>query len=223
MPAIPANELSAALAPHGLMMRGSFEFGPEEALSGTIVLVGSAGDGWWQPFQNWFSRQYGSIENPLDSWTREIVGALSDACGARLVMPNDRPYAPFQQWAMRAEGLRASPIGILIHPEYGLWHSYRAALLFEAPLSEKVNQPVEKPIHPCDACIGKPCLNACPVGAHSPSGFDHTACLAHVRGGQGSDCRAQGCFSRNACPVGTNWRFRPETQAFLQRAFAGPF
>ena len=38
------------------------------------------------------------------------------------------PYWPFQRWAQRAEAVFPSPLGILIHPEYGLWHAYRAAL-----------------------------------------------------------------------------------------------
>ncbi|MBO6902739.1 MAG: 4Fe-4S dicluster domain-containing protein [Rhizobiaceae bacterium] len=221
MRSAPNEELPAELASHGLFVRGSFELGVSDELSGTIVLVGSAGDSWWQPFQNWLSTRTGPVANPLDSWTREIVGALADSHGAHLVMPNDRPYAPFQQWAMRAEGLRASPLGILMHPEYGLWHSYRAALLFDARLPEKVNQQAEKPIHACDLCAGKPCLNACPAGAHSRCGFDHAACLSHVHGDKGEACLVDGCFSRNACPVGADWRYQREAQAFLQRAFAG--
>ncbi|GAB5505231.1 MAG: 4Fe-4S dicluster domain-containing protein [Rhizobiaceae bacterium] len=221
MAEIPLDKLAAALAPHGLILRGGFEFGENDDLSGTLILVGSAGDGWWQPFQDWLCEGGGSTDNPLDSWTREIVGALAADHDARLIMPNDRPYAPFQQWAMRAEGLHASPLGILTHPEYGLWHSYRAALLFDAPMSDAMIQAAQNVVHACDACVGKPCLNACSVGAHSRGGFDHAGCLAHVCGEAGEACRAEGCFSRNACPVGMDWRYRSGVQAFLQTAFAG--
>ena len=66
---------------------------------------------------------------------------------------------------MRAEGLKASPLGILMHPEYGLWHAYRGALLFdEALAAEDLNQEPENPIHLCALCDRKPCLDACPVG-----------------------------------------------------------
>jgi epoxyqueuosine reductase QueG len=124
---------------------------------------------------------------------------------------------PFQQWAMRAEGLKPSPLGILIHPRYGLWHAYRGALLFDAEL------PVieaENPIHLCDACVGKPCLKACPAEAYSEAGFAYEACLSHVRGRNGEPCRIGGCLDRNACPYGTDYRYPPEVQAFHMKAFA---
>jgi epoxyqueuosine reductase QueG len=119
---------------------------------------------------------------------------------------------------MRAEGLRPSPLGILMHPEYGLWHAYRGALLFDVeiavPSPHKVN-------HLCDACAGKPCLKACPVGAHSGTAFDHEACLSHVRAPEGEACRTSGCHDRNACPHGTAYRYPPGMQAFHMAAFAG--
>ena len=116
---------------------------------------------------------------------------------------------------MRAEGLRASPLGLLIHSRYGLWHAYRAALLFDAPLELEAIAP---PAHPCDSCIERPCLRACPVDAHGADGFDVEACARFQRG-PGLRCRIQGCLDRNACPVGTNYRYAPEFQAFLADAF----
>ena len=99
--------------------------------------------------------------------------------GARAVSPSDRPYLPFQQWAMRAEGLRPSPLGILMHPQYGLWHAYRGALLFDVEISIEAPRAV---IHLCDLCDGKPCLKACPVDAYSPDRVRTMDCLGHVRG-----------------------------------------
>jgi epoxyqueuosine reductase QueG len=118
---------------------------------------------------------------------------------------------------MRAEGLRPSPLGVLMHPQYGLWHAYRGALLFDAELSfPKTGTPV----HLCDSCDGKPCLKACPVGAYSEAGFAYEDCLAHVRGPKGSACRSGGCLDRNACPYGTAYRYPAEAQAFHMTAFA---
>ena len=73
---------------------------------------------------------------------------------------------------MRAEGLKPSPLGILMHPEYGLWHAYRGALLFDVEISIQVPH---EPIHLCDLCIGKPCLKSCPVDAYSDAGFAYQA------------------------------------------------
>ena len=35
------------------------------------------------------------------------------------------PFLPFLRWAERAEVVFPSPSGPLIHPVYGLWHTYR--------------------------------------------------------------------------------------------------
>lgn len=226
---VASGKIASALLPHGLILRGGFDFdegedrpaGPSGARARSVVLVGSAGAGWWPEVRRWLDSQPGAHREPLDTWSREIVGRIAAQAGARLVMPNDRPYAPFQQWAMRAEGLKPSPIGLLMHPDYGLWHAYRAGLLFDEPLSAEMPGAADGPVHFRDACAAKPCLKACPVQAHSQQGFVHRDCLDHVRGPNGAPCRDSGCLDRNACPVGTDWRYPAEVQAFLQRAFAG--
>ena len=117
---------------------------------------------------------------------------------------------------MRAEGLKPSPLGILMHPEYGLWHAYRGALLFDRELSFPQRGDV---VHLCDACVEKPCLKACPVDAYTGNGFVYQACLGHVRGPDGEACRTLGCLDRNACPYGAEFRYPAEVQAFHMKSF----
>ncbi|WP_292125584.1 hypothetical protein, partial [Mesorhizobium sp.] len=183
----------------------------------SALLVGQAGVALWPHFQRWLGQRASGIVNPLDTWSREVIGAVAQAFGARAVSPSDRPYLPFQQWAMRAEGLKPSPLGILMHPQYGLWHAYRGALLFEEEIF--LPEPREA-IHLCDTCVEKPCMNSCPVDAYSEQGFAHEACLGHVRGPGGGLCRTSGCLDRNACPYGADYRYPPEVQAFHMAAFA---
>ncbi|TIV93394.1 MAG: 4Fe-4S dicluster domain-containing protein [Mesorhizobium sp.] len=217
--------VAAALAAHGLILRGGFRFARDEAapagLSGSpaksALLVGQAGAAPWPHFQRWLEGQPQPIANPLDTWSREAIGAVAEEFGARAVSPSDRPYLPFQQWAMRAEGLKRSPLGILMHPTFGLWHAYRGALLFEQEIF--LPEP-EETIHLCDTCAEKPCVKSCPVDAYSEQGFAHDACLGHVRGARGGPCRTGGCLDRNACPYGTDYRYPPEVQAFHMAAFA---
>ncbi|OHV61153.1 hypothetical protein LCM4577_15835 [Mesorhizobium sp. LCM 4577] len=219
------EEIAAALAANGLILRGGFSFGDDETapagFSGgparSVLLIGQAGAAPWPHFQRWRERQARDIANPLDSWSREVIGAVAQEFGARAVSPSDRPYLPFQQWAMRAERLKPSPLGILMHPTYGLWHAYRGALLFEDGIS--IPEP-HASIHLCDTCVEKPCLKSCPVDAYSVQGFAHEACLGHVRGARGEPCRSGGCLDRNACPYGTDYRYPPEVQAFHMAAFA---
>ncbi|TPL00080.1 MULTISPECIES: 4Fe-4S dicluster domain-containing protein [unclassified Mesorhizobium] len=219
------EEIAAVLAASGLILRGGFSFGddavapagPSGAPAKSMLLVGQAGAAPWPHFQRWLRQRTRGVANPLDTWSREVIGAVAQGCGARAVSPSDRPYLPFQQWAMRAEGLKPSPLGILMHPTYGLWHAYRGALLFE----DEISLPeAHEPIHLCDICVEKPCLKSCPVDAYSGQGFAHEACLDHVRGSRGEPCRAGGCLDRNACPYGTSYRYPPEVQAFHMTAFA---
>jgi len=219
--------IGKALAVHGLILRSGFNFGsgekPPTGRSGrparSVLLVGQAGGAPWPHFQRWRKAQPRTLENPLDSWSREVIGAVAARFGARAVSPSDRPWLPFQQWAMRAEGLKASPLGILMHPEYGLWHAYRGALLFESEISIQAPQ---SQIHLCDLCIGKPCLNSCPAEAFSKDGFAYEDCLSQVRGPQGATCREAGCIARNACPHGSAYRYPAEEQAFHMASFASP-
>ncbi len=218
--------IDEALSVHGLIARGGFTFGPdEEAPPGpsgmparAVVLVGHAGASAWPHFLAWRERQPEGLGDPLDTWAREVIGAVAVQVGARAVSPSDRPFVPFQQWAMRAEGLKASPLGILMHPRYGLWHAYRGALLFDTAIDD--GGAGEKTIHPCDACVGKPCLESCPVGAYSDAGFDCAACLGHVRSAAGRPCMTGGCLDRNACPHGAAFRYPDAVQAFHMAAFA---
>jgi len=226
-----AGRLSDALAAYGLIPRGGFAFQPgEEAppgLSGApakvVVLVGHGGAPHWRHFRDWRADRPADLANPLDKWSAEVIDPVAAEAGARAVYPSQRPYLPFQQWAMRAERLRPSPLGVLMHPVFGLWHAYRGALLFDQAIGwEQLRvliQRVAEPSHLCDLCLGKPCLKSCPVEAYKADGFDYSGCRAHVRGGEGATCRQEGCLDRNACPEGAIYRYPADMQAFHMAAF----
>ncbi len=217
------EHLGVALTAHGLRVFSGFQFEAGEAApegaSGnparSVVMVGYGGREMWPHFSAWRSGQPANLRDPLDTWSKLVIGEIAARSGARAVFPSDRPYMPFQQWAMRAEGLKPSPLGILMHPEFGLWHAFRGALLFE------VNIPVfaHTSVHACDRCTEKPCLSACPVSAYSSAGFAVERCRNHVRSSAGRDCRERGCFARNACPVGARWRYAAEQLVYHQNAF----
>jgi hypothetical protein len=217
------SSIADAVQPSGLIVRGALNFsalatpGLAGSTARSVVLIGNAGGQYWQQFQVWQAQQPTDLSTPLDTWSRSVLEEAAAPFGGRVIMPNDKPYAPFQQWAMRAEGLRPSPVGLLIHPVYGLWHAFRGAILLDAEVSIQAAHDLN---HPCDTCVGKPCLNSCPVDAFAQGSFAYGRCREHVRSANAGPCRT-GCLARNACPVGTDFRYPAPVQAFHQRAFAG--
>ncbi len=186
---------------------------PEEG--GTVVLLAYAGRPMWAAFSAAPEAADGAPD-PLDRWSARIAGALARDFGARPVLPSDRPYPPFLRWAMAAEPVWPSPLGMLIHAERGLWVSYRAALAFDARLDIPRRPEAEQP---CDACPSKPCLSACPVGAFTDAGYDVPACVGWISRAEGEDCLGQGCRARRACPVGRAYAHAPDQARHHMTAF----
>ena len=213
-------ELRIAIAAQGLAWRGAFHPGaadlPAGAQIGTLVLVGFTGRENWSFFASSPEAADGKA-NPLDRWSRRIVGAVAARFGVAAIFPFDGPpWAPFQRWAQKAEPVYPSPLGMLIHPDWGLWHAWRGALAFSQLL--ELPQP-DRRTSPCESCAEKPCLAACPVNAFSSAGYDVAACVAHLDSLEGADCRGYGCRARRACPVGAQHRYAPDQAQFHLRAF----
>jgi len=217
------DTIGPAVEATGLTLRGGFEATPEDQLppvpgkgpGRSLLLLGVVGPGAWQAFAA--SPESRAPVNPLDTWTRRIVTNLAQRLAALPLFPFEGPpYWPFQRWAMRAEPVSRSPIGILIHPDYGLWHAYRAALLF----AEEVDLPPrEARASPCDSCADRPCLSACPVEAFAEADYRVDACIAHISAPAGAMCMGEGCRARDACPVGRAFRYPGEQIRFHMGAF----
>ena len=208
------KNIRAALEPHGLFLRGFVNFAADETVprladgrpAGSVLLIGNIGSSLWPAFSRWRGeRPDGGGGDPLDDWSKAVIRPVAAAARATAWFPSDPPWQPFQQWAMHAEGLKASPLGILIHPVYGLWHGYRGALGFAERIED---EPFAARPHPCDGCRDKPCLSICPAGAVQAETFDVPACRTHLRTPEGQGgCMRAGCLARAACPVGAGYRY----------------
>lgn len=219
------DQLCRRVRASGLTVRGAFHPHPGEFDAGTVVLLGfigagtgtSAGADPWRVFQGSSEARDGA-PHPLDRWSRRVIAGLAQALGAQDFYPSGAPAppAPFQRLARRCEPVHPSPIGLLIHERFGLWHAYRGGLSLRERLALP---PVETRGTPCDRCADRPCLSSCPVQAFREGSFDLEACVRHVRSEAGTDCRENGCRARRACPVGPQFRYRPEQARFHMRAF----
>ncbi len=226
-PMSPTPEYAALCAESealGLACRGGFHPEPADAVpafadgsaAATVILYGFIGSRQWPLFASSAERADG-LPNSLDRWSRRVIDALALRHRAVGLYPSSGPpWLPFQRWARRAEHLHRSPLGILIHAEFGLWHAYRGALALRTPvaLPRRSRRP-----SPCDSCNGRPCLEACPVGAVQPAEYDHVACHDHVSSGAGLDCFEAGCRARRSCPVGRALRYPAEQARFHMAAF----
>ncbi len=214
------DEIERSLQDAGLTPRGAFHPAASDAVpplendapARTLVLAGNAGASMWRAFDA--ARSGGAMT--LDQWSERVLRALAAHLGAHAVFPFQRPYLPFQRWAMRAEACHASPLGLLIHPDYGLWHGYRGALLFADAITLP---PAERRASPCASCPERPCLSACPVAAFDGKSYDVPACARHLVATPEPACMDIGCLARHACPVGRDYRYAPAQARFHMRAF----
>jgi hypothetical protein len=216
-------KLAARLAEQGLYLRGVAELEPGETeqygfspAADAIALVGNVGSSYWPAFRASTEFDDGDAD-PLDRWSRRVAQAVAAEFSLQAIFPFEGPpYLPFQRWAARAEGLRQSPIGIMMHPEHGLWHSYRFALVgagFDpAPACHDIESP-------CLACRDKPCLTTCPVEAFDGKAYDVDVCVRYLNSTPLAECHALGCNARNACPVAPQLRYLPEQARFHLQAF----
>lgn len=223
--------LEQLLQPFGLHLRGVLELRPEEIAAyqlnpgkdqkpqkfTALALVGNIGSSIWPEFSH--SPEYRDAQpDPLDRWSKRIALSVAREIDSIAIFPFEGPpYYPFQQWAARAEALHQSPLGLMIHPEYGLWHAWRFGLLMpHATRSGSPELPLESP---CQNCQAQPCLHSCPVEAFGADGYDVDKCVSYLKQTPEAPCHQQGCQARNACPIGEKFRYEPAQHLFHLRAF----
>jgi hypothetical protein len=208
--------VEARLAPHRLTILGAFHPVPEDGLrgAGTLALVGPAEPGFWPHLIAEPEWQDGRPD-PLDRWSRRVIGRIACDLGAKALFPfTGPPFHPFQAWAIRSGHTWESPVRLLVHATQGLMVSFRGALA----LRERLPLPPPSP-NPCDSCDTRPCETACPPGALTPAGYDVPACRAFLDTPPGADCLGQGCRVRRACPLSQGYGRLPEQSAYHMSTF----
>ena len=208
--------IQGLLDPHFLQVLGGFTVTKDEpglpAGTKTLLLIGPQEPSFWPHLQ---TQPEWAEPDPVDRWSRRVIGRLACDLGAKALFPfGGPPYQPFFSWALRSGAVWESPVKLLVHAEQGLMVSFRGALA----LKEALDLP-PAPSKPCDSCVAKPCLTACPVQALTGAGYDLPRCHAHLDRPEGAPCLTGGCLVRASCPASQAYARMPEQSAYHMRQF----
>lgn len=233
------QDMTAALAPVGLNLIGTAARSDYEALvpsqyhikqrfpeTETVIVIGNGGGEFWKHFQKYAEARPDHLQqhdHPLDDYTVGVVRVrltpLLDAVGAQhhLIYPFQffsGLTVSFMHLAQAARLSRPSILGVQIHPTYGPWIAWRAAVLIDHDLPA-LSAPAQD-FDPCSTCVERPCIAACPAQTVSAAqGWDLLACTQH-RLRAPTDC-AERCHARYTCVYGREHRYPEDELAYHQR------
>jgi len=225
---IDIETLNHSAQKYGLVIRGGFRVEatdsvpdfPDGEAAAAIVLFGNAGSSLWPEFSS--SKEYADgLADPLDRWSERIGNQLARQWHSMALFPfGGPPFQPFLRWAKKAEKLESSRLGMLIHPEYGLWHAYRFAIAFSHGINGlDISDEISASSSPCETCEDQPCLKGCPVKAFTADGYDVESCFHFLDQQPEALCHSQGCQARRACPEGASFGYKSEHAAFHMAKF----
>jgi len=211
---------------NGLVIRGGFKVEAKDlvpelengAQAVSMILFGNAGSSLWPVFS--ISEEYeDGLSDPLDRWSKRIGEQLAADSGGMALFPfGGPPFQPFLRWAKKAEQLDSSRLGMLMHPNYGLWHAYRFAVAFSYEVSG-LDVAGDTNAIACDTCTDQPCLSGCPVRAFTSDGYDVESCFHFLDQHPDAPCHSSGCQARCACPEGVSFRYDSDHAAFHMAKF----
>ncbi|HXR36630.1 MAG TPA: hypothetical protein VN754_11800 [Candidatus Binataceae bacterium] len=213
--AIPIERYDQAVAPR---LRAS----AIDPRARSIVVIGNGSGAFWESYRRHVEGdpEWARRDNPLDDFTREVIErdvagpirARGLRCTTAYPFVSDTGNLHFMELG-RIAGLGGpSIIGVTVHPVYGTWIAFRAALLLE----ELIDEPgAALGFDPCPGCVPRSCIPACPVGAVSVQrAWDVDKCIGH-RVEADPDCGA-GCYARLECVLGPEHRYPADELRYHQ-------
>jgi epoxyqueuosine reductase QueG len=229
------DEIRSAAAPYGLNLVAAIPVERYDAAvtkqiratelapgARSIVVIGNGGGALWAALKRHAAAHPGWIyrEHPLDDYTRTIVESsiavplreASHRCTVVYPFVHNQRTLNFMELGKIAGLGGPSIIGVAVHPEFGQWIAFRAALLID----ELIDEPGPAVgFDPCPSCVPRSCIAACPVNAVSiATGWDVTKCLTH-RVEVEEDCGIR-CHARVACVLAPQHVYSDEELAHHQ-------
>lgn len=193
-----------------------------DPLARSIVVIGNGGGAMWTAFKAQVARNPGwwDRDNPLDDFIREVVErdvaapirASGLQCTTVYPFMSSSQTLNFIELGKVAGIAGPSILGVTVHPVYGPWIAFRAALLLDEELDSFSDA---SGFDPCPRCTVRTCIPACPVGAIGiDTGWDIPKCLTH-RVEVEPDC-APRCHARAGCVLGPEHRYPDDELAYHQ-------
>jgi len=170
-----------------------------------VILIGHGGGRLWQSLDQAHWQHTDPIDNFSHAAAQRFCQQVLQGYRHQIIYPGTHPVA-LQQLGSAAGWHSDSPLGLGIHPHWGLWFAYRAVILTDAALPE-IRQP--RPPAACDQCPDQPCISHCPSRALSPAGQIDMSRCGNYRLEVDSPCSDR-CLSRLACPVAGEHRYTLE-------------
>ena len=174
-----------------------------------ILIIGHRGSEFW-PYFKASPEFFDDQPNPLDRWSKRIIEAA--APDLRFVSPSDGPPYPPLHALTQNGALHPSPLGMLVHADFGLWIAVRGILLSTTvfPHSVARKAPPQE--------IFDRCFEACPVQAFSQTGYAAETCAPYLLDNPSGDCWS-GCRARRACTLGAHDAYNADQARFYMDTF----
>lgn len=173
-----------------------------------LLVFGHAGKRVWRALTTDRPPPWAS-QHPVDDFSLATVRAhLEGELGVHrwAALYPGTAMVPLQELGTLLGWHQPSPLLVGISAEFGTWFAYRAVVVADTDLPLTVAA-VGK-VSPCDACVEKPCLDACP-GAALTTGVLSIGRCVDFRVAEESPC-ADRCVAREACPIGVEHRYDRE-------------
>lgn len=146
------------------------------------------------------------VEHPFDNHSLLLLDNLKNSISAEedilVLFPNNKWSIPLQRIGRFLNLARPSKLGLDLNLKFGPWFAYRAVFLTKIKLPELIEK---NWVSPCDSCMEKPCIAACPSGATEKKPFGLSLC-ADYRLKKESMCLSR-CPARIACPYQSEHRY----------------